>query len=339
MKFFHLKLFSVFAFVAILALAVASVSPALARQGTGTDQTGQGGTYTTQAGDTLGDLMSQAGVDVTGLEQSTDDNLVALIREFFNLNTDLTFVDDSEVVVPEGVQTVGQTPEAGAPLTLGSFNTTYDFTDDQDLREFVEANRNLEVQAGQTVQIPASLPATGTDQTGTGTDQGQTGTDTTGTDQTYVVQSGETLADIAQRNNITIEELLAANPDLVPAGTTINLPGQQIPQTGTGTDQTGTGTTGTDQGQTGTEPDGSQFVLSGEGVPFSERGVTFSEPTRVQSGFASYQVQSGESLSSIARKHGISLARLMEINPNLHMDGILYRGQYIYVPIVEFYHD
>lgn len=114
------------------------------------------------------------------------------------------------------------------------------------LQAVLDANTNLAnpnlVFPGQVISLPmatgtstANLSGTQTTQSSFGT--GQTGTPpafqqgtpgTTATDlsglRTYAIRPGDSLIDLAARFDVTLEELVQANPDLLQAGGLIRLP-------------------------------------------------------------------------------------------------------------------
>jgi len=108
----------------------------------------------------------------------------------------------------------------------------------------------------------------------------------------YTVKSGDTLSAIAAAHGVSLQSLIAANPqitnpNLIYPGQSINIPGG--------------GTTGGVGGGT----------------------------TKASS---SYTVKSGDTLSAIAAAHGVSLQSLIAANPQIRNPNLIYPGQNIHIP-------
>ncbi len=104
---------------------------------------------------------------------------------------------------------------------------------------------------------------------------------------TYTVVAGDTLFGIAQRNNTTVDALLAANPSIT--NRNLIFPGQVIKLSGS-TGVPGTGGTG-------------------------------------GSGASTYTVVSGDNLSSIAFNNGVSLSSLLQLNPSITNPNLISPGR------------
>ncbi len=122
---------------------------------------------------------------------------------------------------------------------------------------------------------------------------------------TYVVQPGDNLYRISVNNNVTVEEMRAANPDLVGEAPILQ-PGQVLQIPGCG-GQTTNNTT--------------------QNVP-TPGGGTSGQPT---TGGATYTVQSGDTLFSIARQFGVTVQAIVEAN-NLANPNSLSVGQQLVIP-------
>lgn len=342
------KLWLVVGAFTILALAFGAIGPVLAQE--------DGTTYTTQEGDTLGAVLDQAGIDVGTVDAPADETHTGLLREFFDLNPDLAFAEDAQVTVPEGIAVTGQEPVEGETLTTASFVNTYGLTDDEGLRQFVVANENLELVPAQTVQFPAGAVQAGddaaaedtTDATAEDTTEdtaGQTGDDAdqAGDTSTYTVAAGDTLESIANQYEITVEELITLNPDLVQPGDTLVVPAEagdgQVP--GTGTDDEQQGQAGD---ETGDQTDDETAETGEEGIPQTgpmlspwggspdipglNLGLNYDE---LGPGQGIYIVQGGDSLSSIATRFGLTVPELWAMNPTIENPNVIYSGQRIRV--------
>lgn len=121
---------------------------------------------------------------------------------------------------------------------------------------------------------------------------------------TYTVQSGDTLAAIADRFNVTVDQIIAANnitnADVISIGQQFIIPTGSGGGTGSGTAPSGasaSGATGT------TSPDGN-----------------------------TYTVASGDSLASIANRFNVSLDDLLEANPDIENQDVISIGQVLNIP-------
>jgi spore coat assembly protein SafA len=105
----------------------------------------------------------------------------------------------------------------------------------------------------------------------------------------YTVRSGDTLSGIAAKHGVSLSALLAANPQI----TNPNLiyPGQTV-----------------------------HIPSSGEATPSTPPANT------------DYIVHSGDTLSGIAAKHGVSLSALLAANPQITNPNLIYPGQTVHIP-------
>ncbi len=114
---------------------------------------------------------------------------------------------------------------------------------------------------------------------------------------TYVVQWGDWMRKIAEKNGVSVEALIAANPGINP---NMIYPGQVLKIPGPG----------------GSVP-----------TP-STGGATPSAPS---GGPTTYTVQQGEWFYQVARKFGVSVAQLQAANPGVNPN-FLYPGQVLNIP-------
>ena len=113
----------------------------------------------------------------------------------------------------------------------------------------------------------------------------------------YTIMQGDTLENIARDQGISLQELIAANPQLAVAGTILTIPlpsGGATTTSGSATTSTGTTSTTT---TTGTTTGGSTSGTAGTSTP----PVT-------------YTVKSGDSLSAIALKFGTTVKAIADAN-------------------------
>ena len=114
----------------------------------------------------------------------------------------------------------------------------------------------------------------------------------------YTVQQGDTFSSIAEQHNITLEELLEANPGLAQAGSKLVIPVPTIPDP-------------IDDG--------------GEGQ------IDIEETDNVSSARV-HVVKPGEVLSLIASKYGVTIEAIMAINPQITNRNFISVDQVIVIP-------
>ena len=375
------------ALVLTFALAFASISPVFAQQGgqttatpqatgtgtqqnSGTDtqsqqgQSGQFTSYTTVQNETLGNLMDRAGINLGPLHNQGETVDNDLLQAFFQNNQDLQLEQGAQVNVPNSIAVTGgqQSQNQNQNQTLGSLEQQYNLQDNaQNLQDFVTANWDLPIAAGQTVQIPvyvqnqqgqstATPQATAT--TAPSQNQGQStatpqATATTAPSQNqsqqnagqYVAQQGDTLEQIASQYNITVAQLVQMNPQLLQSGMTLNVPAQQgqIPQTGSNQSQNQQGqSTATPQATTTPQ---SQSPQTGSNQSQSDMAPSLNNPyvdvNHIPAGYGMYVVQSGDTLGGIANRFNTSVSNLMSLNPNVSSPNNILRGQQLLVPVGE----
>lgn len=205
-------------------------------------------------------------------------------------------------------------------------------------------NANARLQRGQTIKVPVSKELV----------------DRQLNDKavSYKVKSGDTLTGVAQRYNIGISELAAANnlktnSNLI-LGRSITIPasGSVITSSASSSTKQSSSSTGTASTITGKKlgntenykvkaGDGlialaRQFGVSVEDLAATNNMATNAQLQRGQTlkvpkVTVSYTVGSGDSLIGLARKYGVSTQELAEMN-NIAADTMLQRGQRLTVP-------
>jgi LysM repeat protein len=146
---------------------------------------------------------------------------------------------------------------------------------------------------------------------------------------TYTVKSGDTLAGIAERFGVSLEDLLGANPGVNPAalhaGDNIKLPA------------------GTDVADLTPEPEPTEDAEETEGpteeptevppteVPPTEEPLPTDTPTSLGQ---TYVVQSGDIPVTIAEQFGITVEALLAANPGVNPTN-LQIGQVLVIPPAE----
>ncbi len=139
---------------------------------------------------------------------------------------------------------------------------------------------------------------------------------------TYTIKSGDTLADIAERFGVSLEDLLAANPGIDPSllhtGDSVKLP--------SGTNAT----PGVSATETPADPD-----TTPEPEPTSKPAPTEEpspDPTNTPAaGAQTYAVESGDFPGTIAEKFGITVEELLAANPGIDPTN-LQIGQVLNIP-------
>ena len=272
-----------------------------------------GETYVTQENDTLGQVLGMMGFQVdnggTGAgsdAEATSDQAV----EFVYQNCDLDFEDAQTVVIPAGVPQTGGESEAQATPTIDAGGAQATPT--------VEATPTTDAGGAQATPTAEATPTT---ETGGGTG-GQAGQQ-----QNYTVQAGENLIDIANRFGVTLEELVRANPNLLNSGDVLIIPAASQ----------GAGGGGQDQGQGIPQTGGAGSVVADFGPGGNASlNLHLNRGANISSGTGIYVVQSGDSLSSIARRFNTTVGELMAMNTGIPDQNLIFRGQRLLVPGGEF---
>lgn len=144
----------------------------------------------------------------------------------------------------------------------------------------------------------------------------------------YIVKSGDTLSGIASRNGMSLAQIMALNPQITnPNGLRV---GQSVNVSG-----------GATMGQGGVRPIGvinastlaATFSAGATnnnygGASYGAR-ITGGGVRPITGSGGTYTVKSGDSLSSIAARHGLTLAQLRTFNPQITNPNIINVGQVI----------
>jgi LysM repeat protein len=172
---------------------------------------------------------------------------------------------------------------------------------------------------------------------------------TGGSTSTYTVQTGDTLSSIAAAAGTTLGALESVNPQIsdpnvIVVGQVINLPsGSTIPSTGGTSGSTYTvvaGDTMSSIAASGgitlgaleaanpqiTDPN---FITVGEVINLPS-GTTI--PTTGGTGGNSYTVVAGDTMSSIALSHNVTLGALELANPSITNPDLIFPGEQVVIP-------
>ena len=129
--------------------------------------------------------------------------------------------------------------------------------------------------------------------------------------QTYTTKKGDTFDDIAAQFDISLSELLKANPSLLKVGVKLSIPGRvQISHTPADTGNS-------------TPP---QTPGGGGGNDGTSSATTPTTPV------VTHTVKSGDTLYGIALKYRTTMEKIMEINPQITNKNIIHIGQVIVIP-------
>jgi LysM repeat protein len=124
----------------------------------------------------------------------------------------------------------------------------------------------------------------------------------------YVVRGGDNLTEIARMYGLTVERIMASNPqitdpNLLITGQVITLP------------------SGRNEGPRSLEKQGRLFVWQLE-----KGGHKIVAEDRL------YRVKSGDSFARIAKAYGLTEAKLLAVNPQVEDTNTLFRGELLHIP-------
>lgn len=140
-------------------------------------------------------------------------------------------------------------------------------------------------------------------------------------DTTYKVQKGDTLFSISKKNQITINELRVANNlgsnDMIRAGQTLIIPKSDIMAAAALNTNAASPTA----------PSSVQKATTKEKSPAATKSMT-----KANIKTKSYTVQKGDTLYGIARKNGVNISVLLNLN-NIDLNSTIKSGQKILVPL------
>jgi len=158
-----------------------------------------------------------------------------------------------------------------------------------------------------TATLPATLPAP----------QIISGAAQTGNASTYTIKSGDTLAGIAERFGVSLDDLRAANPGVDPSRLTVGAAIKLPPQAAGTTPQPASPT----PAEQATEP-----------PPTEPAATATPEATNTPTSLGqTYTVQSGDIPETIAAKFGITVEALLAANPGIDPNN-LQIGQVLIIP-------
>jgi LysM repeat protein len=228
-----------------------------------------------------------------------------------------TPIEDTATLVPATSAlpiTVISPPTRGATSPTPQTGTTPTVITPQSNTAGATATTQFITPGGPPLPVPSNTPAQTNQSLGAGTTTAATPsglitptalTNGSADGCTYIVQPGDNLYRISVNNNVTVEEMRAANPELVgeapilQPGQLLQVPGCSGPTT-SATTQSIPPTAGSTTGQTST-------------------------------GGTTYTVQSGDTLFSIARQFGVTVQAIVEANAMANPDSLSV-GQELIIP-------
>ena len=274
-----------------------------------------GSTYTVSVGDTLWAISRKFGVTITQL------------KSWNNLSSDMIYVGQ-KLSIQTGTGNTAVTPTPSTPVVPNNPTTSnaqtytvvagdsvwkiaHQFGISMDTLRSLNNIQNNFIYPGQVLKIRIISSSNGTTTVPTPTTPSipsQNQSTNTGSNQTasvgnYTVKAGDSLWSIANKHGLSVAQLKSMNvlsSDMIYAGQKLTV------KTGTSSTSSTTSSANTNTGAT-TNP------------------VTNTQTSNA----SSYTVKSGDSLWSIANKHGLSISQLKSIN-HLSSD-MIYPGQKLMV--------
>lgn len=274
-----------------------------------------GSTYTVSVGDTLWAISRKFGVTITQL------------KSWNNLSSDMIYVGQ-KLSIQTGTGNTAVTPTPSTPVVSNKPTTSNDqtytvvagdsvwkiahqFGISMDTLRSLNHIQNNFIYPGQVLKIRIISSSNGTTTVPTPTtpsipsqnQSANTGSNQTASVGNYTVKAGDSLWSIANKHGLSVAQLKSMNglsSDMIYAGQKLTV-------------KTGASSTGSTTSSANTNT-----------------GATTNPVTNTQtSNTSSYTVKSGDSLWSIANKHGLSISQLKSIN-HLSSD-MIYPGQKLMV--------
>ena len=171
---------------------------------------------------------------------------------------------------------------------------------------------------------------------------------------TYTVQSGDTLSGIAQNYGVSLDALLAANPqienpNIIFRGQVLTIPQEngsvpEAPQETTAVQYTivsGDTLSGIAQNYgislstlltANPQIENPNLIFPGQELTIPQENGSVPEAPQ-ESTATQYTVVSGDTLSGIAQGYGVSLSALLTANPQIENPNIIYTGQVLNIPV------
>jgi spore coat assembly protein SafA len=213
----------------------------------------------------------------------------------------------------------------------------------------LDSNRDGRITAGEAASAVRGRVSGDIDKGGSPkpTDPGNGGTPSkpkpSGDGGNYTVRAGDTMSAIAARNHVSLSALKGANPqvhnaNLIYPGQVLHLPGGS---SGAGKSHDYTVRSGDSMSAIAARNHVSLSALKGANPQVHNPNLIFPGQTIHIPGGSSgtgkpashdYTVRSGDSMSAIAARNGVSLSALKGANPQIHNPNLIYPGQTVHVP-------
>jgi peptidoglycan endopeptidase LytF len=296
--------------IVVTTLAIGATNPLSAKAAVSDPVVSQQSAYTVQSGDTLSELAKRFNTTTTQIKQLN------------NMTSDMIFIGQT-LSIPSSTTTNATT---AATYTVKSGDSLSVIAKQFGLS--VDQLKQLNNLTSDRIFIGQTLKLTGS------------ATTTQADTQTYTVQSGDSLSVIAKRFNMSVDDLKRNNnltSEIIFVGQSLKVTGEGIAETPTQT----SATTYTVQSGDSLSVIAKNYNLTVTSLKqmngltsdniYVGQTLKLTGNAQAEQGTTStYTVQSGDSLSVIAKKYGISTTQLKEAN-NMTSDTI-YIGQKLTIP-------
>ena len=145
----------------------------------------------------------------------------------------------------------------------------------------------------------------------------------------YTIKSGDTLSAIAVANKTTVAELMKLNPQItdankIYAGASLNLPSAPAASQTLNIPASSGANAASTTAVAGAKPAPAPAAAGAAVAPAPT-------PAAAPSGSV-YTIQSGDTLSALAKKYNTTVAELMKLNPQITNPNLIYAGKSLNLP-------
>ncbi len=344
----------------MLNLGPSSSSSATSGSARSTSSSSSSGTYKVKAGDTLSAIAARNGISLSTLLKANGLSMSSIIYpgQTLKLSGSAATSSSSSTSSNSSSSTNGRTYKVQSGDTLSGIAAKHKIS----LSTLLKANdlsRSSVIYPGQQLKLAGSGAGSSSATSGSSSSSSSKASSST---STYTVKSGDTLSGIAASNGVSLSALLKANG--LSLSSTI-FPGQKIKLSGSASSKSSSGSSSASATQSSGSPTSSYTVRAGDTLSAiaARNGVSLSTILRANglsassviypgqkiklsgstssssSGSSSsgnsssnsassstYTVKSGDTLSGIASRNGVSLQTLLRAN-GLKTSSIIYPGQ------------
>ena len=245
------------------------------------------GTHTVKAGDTLSAIAAKNGLSLSTLLRANGLSMSSVIYP----GQKLQLSGSSSASTSSQASSSKPSNKSSSTYTVRSGDTLSGIAAKQGvtLSTLLRANglsMSSVIYPGQKLQLSGSATRS------SNSSSGSSASSSSSSSTSYTVRAGDTLSGIAARNNVSLSALLRANGL---SANSVIYPGQSL-------------------------------KLSGTGSPSNSRSNATTGSSSNSSSTSTYTVKSGDTLSGIATRNGVSLQALLAAN-NLTSTSIIYPGQ------------